>query len=282
MTQCPLGAPPNDGRGDQCLGGDGSRPHWPRGWQGQAQEAARRPPPGRRPGTRAGSGAEVRAWDGIRAKVPGASKRSGPKGTQTTGDHGQPPQQRRGSPEATGWTQRRAGAARRVVPDPEIGVLPRGHPPPHTAGPDADLTPRPPVPPRPSLLLPQSRKNSSLLSGLDSTLSERSDIQLPKEPGASKGTLGVPAQTPACFIHSPPPAPPLRLPLPPCSPGHPRINCLMPPLRAPSGQAGEGWKSASHCPAGDLSPGTHPHPRPQPGEGWAQRGCSRRLGGESS
>lgn len=168
------------------------------------------------------------------------------------------------------------GAARRAMPDPEIGVLPRGRPsPPHCRT-------QPPVPPRPSLLLPQSRKNSSLLSGLDSTLSERSDIQLPKEPGASKGTLGVPVQTPACFIHSPPPAPPLRLPLPHCSPGHPRINCLMPPLRAPSGRAGEGWKSASHCPAGDLSPGTHPHPRPQPGKGWAQRGCSRRLGGESS
>ena len=50
----------------------------------------------------------------------------------------------------------------------------------------------------------------------------------------------------------------------------------MPLFQAPSGGAGEGWRSASHCPTGDLSPGTHPHPQPRPGKGWAQRGCSRR------
>lgn len=64
--------------------------------------------------------------------------------------------------------------------------------------------------------------------------------------------------------------------LSPCSPGRPRTRWWMTLFPAPSSGASEGQRGASPCPTGDLSPRTHPHPRPQPGEEGPRVSCSRR------
>lgn len=93
----------------------------------------------------------MRARDGTGAKVPSGQQRSGPKGMQTAG---MPASLRQGRGARGHRTDTEKGrAVRRVVPDPEIGA-PKGHRHPHTAGPDADLTPRPPVPPEALTFLP--------------------------------------------------------------------------------------------------------------------------------
>lgn len=129
------------------------------------------------------------------------------------------------------------------------------------------------MPPRPSLFLSHSGENSFLPSGLDSTLSEHSASQ---QAGASNGTLGGQRRHQlACFIHSSPPTPPLHLPLPLLTraPQDKSVDALVPGTQR---WGGRGWRAASHCPTGDLSPRTHPHPRLQPGKDGSKVCCSRR------
>lgn len=138
-------------------------------------------------------------------------------------------------------------------PDPEIGVLPRAPPThTHTAGP-RHICPGHQALPAPRSLFLSPEKSPS--SRLDST-------SLPGEREPPVGFLAPGADTSLFCPFLPPALPPL--PRPPL-PGVPQDKPADAPGPSAQQRAGQGWRGASHCPTGDLSPRTHPHPQPRPG-----------------
>lgn len=184
-----------------------------------------------------------------------AEGHSSPEGTRApSGTQPGPLKEPEGGP--GGRTQRRTGRKkqmRRQTQKP--GCSPGAPHHPHAGGPDADLTPggrRPWAPPVPPPLDP----------GRVSFLLGRSPLLPQDARGAAAGTPGVRCRHRPVLLILSPARPPLPRPLLPGAPQDKPAAALVPDTQQ---RAGEGWRGASHCPTGDLSPGAHPHPRPQLG-----------------
>lgn len=145
-----------DWRGDPRLGRDSSGPHRLCGWQVWAQQPALRQPPGRWPGATVQEVGQTPGCGGAGSQAQGSAS---PEGTRATSkDASRAPSGRQRGREAAP-SQEGGGARSRARP--RHRGAPQRPAPPHAAGPDAGLTPRPLAAPGPSLFLSPASESSA-------------------------------------------------------------------------------------------------------------------------